>query len=415
MQVTHSAAPRTHRPLILVVTSLGHFVNDGMVFFVPVIADLISNSQHVKPLYLAIMLTIFYVASALSGLIVGRLADLTGRRAEMIALGIFALSLGIVIYFFATLYTHGLLLVALIFLGAGVAGVGSAFYHPIGGSMLQITFGNTGAALGLNGAFGSLGRALYPTIFFGLAALLASSPRALLALGVLGFLAAGIVWVASTFYALGSMTNRQQGSAAGAPQTQLSKYNVLKLTIIAFLRSIAFIGVTSWLPIYLSVNKHIGVSSSLGFILTAMYAGGILGQPLFGIMSEKYDKRYVLGATSLGSGIAILAYVLGSGPLAIVALVAFGGFTFSSFPLLLSLVSDYVPRNSTALGNAFVWGLGTTGGQAIGPLIVGLLIEGSYKNLDFAFIVMSALAIVTGFMVPLLEKAAKPSKAPLFG
>ena len=98
-----------------------------------------------------------------------------------------------------------------------------------------------------------------------------------------------------------------------------------------------------------------------------------------------------------------------------VALLFFGFFTFAGFPLLLSLVSDYVPKGSSSTGNALVWGLGSTGGQAMGPLVVGLLTLGSYSNLTTAFAVMAVVAALTVLGMPLLAKSENRAKMPLFG
>ncbi len=106
-----------------------------------------------------------------------------------------------------------------------------------------------------------------------------------------------------------------------------------------------------------------------------MYAGGIAGQPTFGLLADRFDKRLVLALDSLGSaaGIFLFLSTTGHGAGVLLALVVFGLFTFSGFPLLLSLVAGYVPKGSSTTGNALVWGIGSTGGQAVGSLAVSLL------------------------------------------
>jgi len=50
-------------------------------------------------------------------------------------------------------------------IAALLLGTGQAFYHPIGASILSFTYGKKAPnAMGFNGSFGSLGRALFPSI-----------------------------------------------------------------------------------------------------------------------------------------------------------------------------------------------------------------------------------------------------------
>ena len=73
---------------LLGITSLAHFLNDGVVFFVPVIGDLLSQDHRTSTVMVTAMLTTFYVVSAGFGIVVGLVADKMGRRGQMIAVGI---------------------------------------------------------------------------------------------------------------------------------------------------------------------------------------------------------------------------------------------------------------------------------------------------------------------------------------
>ena len=48
----------------LLFTSMGHFTNDGTVFLVPLIIDLIAVAGHAGPLLITAALTIFYASMA---------------------------------------------------------------------------------------------------------------------------------------------------------------------------------------------------------------------------------------------------------------------------------------------------------------------------------------------------------------
>ena len=437
----HAVTPRPAR--LLGATSFAHFVNDGVVFFVPVVGDLLAQGRHTSTAMVTVMLTIFYVTSAGFGVVVGLFADKVGRRTTMIAVGIAALGLSL-LGFYAAFSLRGAGSDALVVAAALVAGVGSSFYHPLGGSILQLAFakGARGRALGVNGAFGSLGRALYPALFFLIAALGVTKPATAGIFGGLSLLAAGIVLAGLPEQAAEPRPDQPRGARAPAPLEMtasaavgsaltrrprshgrpgslrpLLSRSVVALTAISFLRSLGFIGVVSWVPIYLTAVRHAGVSTTLGFTVTVMYAGGIVGQPLFGLLADRFDKRLVLALDSVGSagGIFFFLTTSGDGASALVALGVFGLFTFSGFPLLLSLVADYVPKESSTTGNALVWGIGSTGGQALGPLTVSLLVAGADAHLGFGFAVLGGVVAATALATPLLVKAPRSARVALFG
>ena len=425
-----AAAPGSmppHALRLIAVTSLAHFVNDGVIFFVPVIGDLLAQQDHTSAAVVTAMLTVFYVASAGFGLGVGLVSDALGHRGAMIALGIGGLAVSLFAFYLA-LSLHGAGSDVFVILAAVVAGFGSAFYHPLGASVLQLNFADAarGRALGVNGAFGSLGRTVYPALFFVIAALGLTKVDTTAVFGGLSlFAAAGIAyWLRASV--TGARTRRSDQVPAVAdppapPERQgvhgLLNRSVLALMVIAFFRSLAFIGIVSWVPIYLTTQRHAGVSGTLGVAVTVMYAGGILGQPVFGMLADRFDKRMVLALDSLGSAAGIFVFLgtSGHGAGALLALALFGFFTFASFPLLLSLVADYVPRERSTTGNALVWGVGSTGGQALGPLAASLLMLGSYSHLGLAFGVLGGLAAATVLGTPLLAKTTRHARVALFG
>lgn len=435
-------------------TSLGHFMNDGMIFFVPVIGDLLAKGHGASSAVITSMLTVFYLASAGFGIFVGLVADRVGRRAGLIAFGILVLSIGLLGFYVALVVPHGIGRTVAVLTAALITGLGSSFYHPLAGSMLQLAFSDRakGRALGVNGSFGSIGRALYPSLFFIVAALAISQADTVAIFAGLGILTAVVIAAGlrdlhrpsrrrpgldpapgptgprvepvvgvphpSADGSAGRQegaTGSQEAATGGRSIRAILDRSVLVLMAVAFFRSLAFIGIVSWIPIYLSSQRHIGVSSELGYTVTVMYLGGILGQPSFGLLADRFDKRLVLAIDSLGSAAATFLYLSTSGAASMIALLIFGFFTFSGFPLLLSLVSDYVPKESSTTGNALVWGVGSTGGQALGPLAVSLITLGSYHRLGFAFGVLAVVAAATALASPLMAPSARRSKMSLFG
>ncbi len=443
----------------LTLTSLGHFTNDGTVFFVPVIAAIVASHRSVSPGVVTLLFLVFYTTSTVLSLFVGRLSDHLGRPASLMGLGLGILSAGLFGFYLALAATSGPLLVAALLGSAFLTGAGSSFYHPLGASVLQASFRDRsmGMALGINGALGSLGRALYPSLYFAAAAVIGNYGSVAL-FALVGLAAGAAIWlgvrvpvaergtasapepagslggaarstsavpessaVPETSAASAPARARPGGRPAGAAPTPARPADaltrgILTLTVVAFLRSSATQGIASWIPTYLATQRGLGVSADLGVAVTTMYAAAIIGQPVFGLLVDRLDKRAVLAASSIGSAASMLGYLGAPGGwIGTAWLFAFGLFTFSGFPLLLSMATDYVPRGANSLANALVWGFGSTAGGAIGPLATGVLIGGDYARLGFAFAVLAAVAVLSGAATVFVPRAARTTRMRAFG
>ncbi len=405
----------------LALTSLAHFTNDGTVFFVPVIAAIVASHRGVSAGVVTLLFLVFYTSSTVLSLFVGRLSDRLGRPASLMGLGLGILSLGLLAFYLALAETTGTALVIALLFAAFLTGSGSSFYHPLGASVLQTTFHDRsmGMALGVNGAMGSLGRALYPSLYFVAAAVIAGYGSIVL-FALVGFAAALAIWLGVRVPAAERSPRagsaRAGGTAPGASRSSdtLTR-GIVILTAVAFLRSSASQGIASWIPTYLATQKGLGVSGNLGLAVSTMYAAAIIGQPVFGLLVDRFDKRAVLALSSSGAAVTTIGYLwLGSGWVGEAWLFAFGFFVFSGFPLLLSMVGDYVPRGESSLANALVWGIGSTAGGAVGPLAAGALTGGDYGRLGFAFAVLAGAALVSAAATILVPKATHASRMRAF-
>ncbi|MEM0320839.1 MAG: MFS transporter [Thermoprotei archaeon] len=403
----------THRIRDLTLTSLAHFINDGTNIFIPLIMDYISLDKSVSPIWITLLLTIYYLTSTLLSTLVGRLADRSGRPGTLISLGLALLSIGLLGFYYAIQGLHGTPQLLLAAISSATSGLGSAFYHPLGATILSLSFGEEkkGRALGVNGAMGSLGRTLYPSLFFVLAAFF-TKPGTFAFFGLVGLAAAFTIFAG--FRGEGSTAAKDNGSATGNIRSTLTRGIVL-LSIIGFLRSIATQGVVSWIPIYFTHDKGLGFNSILGVSLTLMYAAGIVGQLVFGLMVERFEKRGVLAIAFLGSALSLLGFLLSGGYISAAFLFFFGFFTFSGFPLFLSLAGDYAPRGSSSVGNALVWGVGISGGNVLAPIVAAAISAGNYSLLGEAFLWLAVMNIVITPLLLLLPKLQSHGKVNMFG
>jgi MFS transporter, FSR family, fosmidomycin resistance protein len=380
---------------------VGHFVNDGSVFLLPLIVDLLATLKGATPFEVSFLLFVFYFTSTVTSVLVGRQADRTGAPGRLMALGIGCLGLGLLGFNAVMLYPPGPGLFASAFACDLAMGFGSSFYHPLGGSVLQMSFERekTGRALGLNGAVGSLGRALYPSLFFAAAAAF-STAGSLGLLGLVGMGAAVLIWAG-----LGR-TSRSGQKGRGLRDSVMESLTrpMVILMGVSFLRVAALFGVAAYVPIFLTTQRGLGVTSLLGLSLTAFYASAIVGQPLFGTLADRLDHRFVLAISAFGASASIVGFVNSSGLVSIALLSLFGFFTYTGFPLLISLAADYSAQQASTLGNSLVWGLGATGGNSVGPLLVYAIALNNYSGLGSTFEVMAALAAVSGAAALLIPK-----------
>jgi MFS family permease len=185
---------------------------------------------------------------------------------------------------------------------------------------------------------------------------------------------------------------------------------IVILTAITAVRSIANTGVAVWLPTYITFVRGEGVGSALGFTIAAVFIGAIPGQLVFGTLVERLDKRYVLGISSAGAALAVIGYISTGGYLALTFIILFGFFSYSSFPTLLSLATDYVPPSSWTAANGFVWGLGIMGGNVVGPAITQLIIGEDYARLNLAFMLLAIVGLVGAAATPLMKRGEYENK-----
>lgn len=400
----------------LVLTSMGHFINDGTVFFFPMLVDILVKTDSLSALYVTLLLGIFYIAASMFSIAVGKISEIWDNKGALIGIGLLTMSAGIVGFYWVISSAERPHIYVVAALSSLAAGMGSAFYHPLGGSVLQQSFTSEsrGRALGINGAMGSVGRAVYPSMLYAFAALL-TLDFSFLVFAVFAAVAAILIGTLLNPHIYVRPENSVKTGQVSNGSRGVLTYSIIMLSIVTFIRSTASQGIASWIPSYLSYVKNLGISSMLGYSITLMFVAAIIGQPIFGYLADRMDKRVLLSISSFGTAAATMAYINSTGVLSIIFLIIFGFFTFSGFPLLFSLISEYVPRGDSSFANSVVWGLGNQGGMALGPIIVGLIVVNNYSRLSFSFEITVITTVIAGMLVFLLPKSKRKAKMSMFG
>ncbi len=391
----------------LAFTSLGHFLNDGGSFLVPLIVALFVSRSFASRETLAFYPIVYYGSSLGFSMLVAYIAKDVARQGKLISLGLILTSSGI-IGLGLTYQFHTSSFVNIFFLiSAFVAGIGTSFYHPIGAAILQSNFNGSGKgrALGINGSFGGLGRAIYPSIVFLLAGIFTES-TSLIIIAIVAACSSLIIPIGLKSRSKITPVKDIGRKVSFKENGEISRVLII-LTGVALVTSFATQGIGAWLPTFLSVQKGLGTSSLLGYELSGMYAGSILGQFSFGSLTDRIDKRAVVAIATVGSATSVLAYIFSSGVLDLVFLVLIGFFTYTNFPVFLSLASDYIPNKSSTISNALVWNFGVNGGTVIGPAVVSILVFSVGVGWDTAYEIMVGAAFLATLTIPLLRRPMK--------
>lgn len=171
-------------------------------------------------------------------------------------------------------------------------------------------------------------------------------------------------------------------AATRLPQPVMTRSPRLKLVKIWGAAPAAFVGAivsglvmgTFWTmgPLYaarLGLDE-LGVAM---LVSTIIVGGGVLQMPL-GRLSDRHDRRYVLGCAAVGASFAALAMaVFGEVQHAVLAAgFLYGGMAFAVYPIVVAHLVDHLTHEQILSGNAgilLLYGIGAM----IGPALAGML------------------------------------------
>ena len=381
---------------------MAHFANDGTAFIFPVL--IVYYTQLVPVTVLGSLAIIYEVISGLLSMRIGSLADAGDRDNSLISLGIAILASSVIA--FALSFTFRQYLYEFLLLGTVMLGVGQAFYHPLGATVLSQSFGRERApfALGLNGAIASSGRAVMPFIMVSLFAIIGIGAG----LGIVSiymFAAALAIYFGLKFF------HREKSaplSKARTPDKELQigvyKSFILLLTIIVFIRSMFMMGVTIFAPAYLT--SILNSKSLMSILLSVSLLTSVFGQPIFGYLTSIKGGKFTIAVSSLFSVLGFFIFLFTK--TFVIIFFGYAIFTFmafTGFPVLLGYVGQIIPKEFSTRSNSMVWGIGNTIGGAAGIAVYTVLYP--YIGLADAMWIMLLFAIISGLMLPLLPAKDK--------
>lgn len=386
-------------------TSTAHFSNDGVfLLFSALIVYYSSSPELLSVLVLGYFAAIYTLVSGLLSLPVGRWSDSGDRDPELMVAGIFILGISLVIFSLPFYFGTNMPVViryAFVGIGAIVMGFGQAFYHPIGADILRYMLKGKDSSfyLGINGSFGSVGRAL---IFFivGILIIHFGTFSGLFLLSLYYFAISLIIYLSSRNLRKSGRSVSTGKKTISGPMAKISSFKgvvpfLTMLSTTMFLRSAFQLAVATYMFKYIDGIYHSGFLAYLFLFISLITP--IVGQPYIGHLTAKIGGNKTLLITGSLSLISFIIFLLFS-KIYLVALPFFAIYAFSAFtgfPSLLGFINQKIPKELATRANTWVWGIGSYVGGAIGIMIYTSFTEIFHISQTDAFWIMLSFLFVS--------------------
>ena len=374
---------------MFVVIAVGMLVaNLGRQALPPLLPAIIEGLA-ITPAAAGFAMTLMRVCFAICQYPSGRVADAVTRKIAIV-IGLGGMIAGFAVLTQISSYPVFLLSTALL-------GVGSAFFFVSERVLLSDLFvAKRGQAFGLNSAISRIGSILAA----GLAvATLSVGPWQLAFAPVVGLLLVIVVLVHVTsrehygtraLIGIGRAGGQVRETVARVFGTAQVRWLVISYTLVIF----AWEGAISFLPTFLQVSKGFSPEFASGGF-AALFAVGIVVQPLSGALSDRWERRLVAGVATLVSliGLAILV-VSTSLALLVAGILLYAAGVMAFTPVLQAYLMDIFPESNKG-GDLGAFKTVYEGLASFGPTYVGVVAGLAGYTLAF-----------TGFLVFLLASAA---------
>lgn len=288
----------------------------------------------------------------------GLLAD---RRSSpwLIPVGMSLAGLGVAVSGLAPTY-------ALIFVSIAVSGFGISAFHPEAARRVRYLSGSRQATtMSLFTVGGMVGFALGPLLITPTLMVLGTRGAVVLAIPVLIM----ALVVTSNLHRLVAIEPSVRLQVRGRAVVEGDERwgDFMRLTTVVMLRSIAFFGLNTFLPLYWTANLG-GTKAGGGMALTALATSVAIGTLIGGRLADRYGRKTVI-AGSLGATVPLLLMFLNSRIfVAAIMLVPVGVAVSAANSVVVVMGQDYLP-NRVGLAAGVTLGLSMTVGGMLTPVL----------------------------------------------
>lgn len=355
-----------------------------------------------------LLATVTLLVSAFGGWLAGMAADRFGR-VRVLQLTVLWFAIFTCLSGFTNSY--GQLLVI-----RGLQGLGFGGEWAVGSVLIAeaIRSGYRGRAVGSVQSGWAIGWALAAG-FYGLSFTLLPPSLAWRALFWVGVLPALLIVYIRKYVPEPEVYQRARATRTKLPALKIFSPRLLRVTFFATLLSIGVQGgyyaITTWLPLYLKVNRGLSVLNTTGYLLVII-AGSFTGYQVGAYLTDKIGRRGTLVAFAIGAVLAVASYMALPLTDALMLVLGFplGFFSAGSFSPIGAFLAELFPTELRASGQGFSFNFGR-GIGAVFPALVGFL--GARISLAQAILLFSviAYAIMAASALALPETRGKPLTA----
>ncbi|MFD3813442.1 MFS transporter [Streptomyces rubiginosohelvolus] len=266
-----------------------------------------------------------------------------------------------------------------------LSGIGVAAYHPESARVARIAARGSHRAMGWFSMGGTIGFALAPLM---VAAVMSGGTLRWTPLLVLPALAGA----AMCLPVVRALQERQAADGPGTtpPPGSDDVASFVKLSLAVVFRSIAFIGLSTFISLY--VRQRLGGGAVMGTAaLTVLYLGSTVGSVLGGSLASRWDRVTVARRSYLVAAAAVAGVVWVPGPAVYLFVALTSAGLYVPFSLQVTLGQDYLPsRVGTASG--ITLGLTVSIGGLASPAVGALADATSLRTALAPLVLMPVLS-----------------------
>lgn len=370
-----------------------HFISHFLQLSLPPLLPILNIEFNVSFTELGLVVTVFYICSALGQATAGILVDRYGAHRLLVA-GLSMLAVAIAAISLATQYWMLLPL-------AAIGGLGNSVFHPADLSILshRVRHSRVGKAYAVHGVAGSLGFVASP-LLIGQIAILSNWRIALLAAGCLGLAVAAMLWANR-----GALTYELSHAAHAHAEKKPGFLTVLGSPIV--LLAFAYFAMTSFAGTGIQTFSVTAFTQGYGLPLqiatwglTAYLVGSTCGMLAGGFLADRTENHHRVAMAGISVVAALMLFIATRTELgvSVVGLLfaagAASGITGPSRDVLIRRAAA-----AAKAGTGSVFGLVYSGfdiGSSIAPLLFGVLIDQHSAHAVFVTIACGyALAVPT--------------------
>lgn len=383
---------------IIALIGTGHATSHFLQLVLPPLFPLMREELGVSYATLGLILTLFYVLSAVLQPLAGFVVDRIGGRAVLLA--------GVALMVAGTLLmglSQGIWSLAL---GAALAGTGNSVFHPADFAILNgsVAKERLGHAFSIHSVSGSVGFAIAPVFSAAIGAWMGWHAALIAAAAV-----AGVVLLLLAANARGFSVQVAPKKSAGFDFSVLMSWQVVACFSFFALHAAALTGILSFGVS--ALKEQLGVATTLASTaITAYMVGSGIGMLAGGFLTARTSRIDLVPAAGLtASACIMLALAAGVVPaLVLPAAFALSGFAVGlTYPSRDLLVRAATPPGATGRVYGFVYA-GLDVGSFATPVFYGWLIDhGSPNGVFYAVFGFALAAVFTVLQLPSRKPATQ--------